>query len=272
MKKAILAAFVLLAASPAAFAVEVLLPNGSFETDPSPPGGFTQTITNWTVSFSGTPAGSLPSSEQSGIFTSFAKFSAAPLGSQFVALTNLGGGTTTLTSGSAGARFAVNDRLLGFRYVYMTNDPSSASTHDAFSVRVDFFNAATGGSQIGSITQVISANATDSNTQAGFSPLGGAGNNANATYNDAVPGTTNFTFVAVDISQFFGSFARVSFIVDNAGPAGGTNSNGLGVSAIILDGVILTPEPSAIALFAFGAAGLGGFAWRRRSAKKKPAA
>lgn len=271
MKKAMLAAFVLLAASPAAFAVEVLLPNGGFETDPSPSGGFTQSITNWTVSFSGTPAGSLSSTEQSGIFTSFAKFSAAPEGTQFVALANLGGGTVTMTSGSSGARFAVNDRLLGFRYVYMTNDPDTASTHDAFTVQIDFFDASSGGNQIGTITQVIAATASDVNTQAGFSPLGGANNNSSATYNDATSGT-NFNFVAVDISQYFGSFARVSFIVDNAGPAGGTNNNGLGVSAIILDGVILTPEPSAMALFAFGAAGLGGFAWRRRAAKKKPAA
>jgi hypothetical protein len=270
MKKAILAAFVVLAASPAAFAVEVLLPNGDFETDTATPGGFTQTITNWTVSFSGTPAGSLPSSEQSGLFTSFGKFSSAPVGPQFVGLFNLGGGTVTLTSGASGARFAVNDRLLGFHYVYMTNDDSTASTHDAFSVQIDFFDASSGGNQVGSITQVIAANATDSNSQTGFSPLGGANNNANATYNDA--NGANFSFVAVDISQFFGSFARVSFIVDNAGPAGGTNNNGLGVSGILLDGVLLTPEPSAIALFAFGAAGLGGFAWRRRSAKKSPAA
>jgi PEP-CTERM motif len=272
MKKAILSAFVLLVASPAAFAVEVLLPNGGFETDPSPSGGFTQSITNWTVSFSGTPAGSLPSSEQSGIFTSFGRFSVAPESSQFVALTNLGGGTVTMTSGASGARFAVNDRLLGFRYVYMTNDDPNASTHDAFTVQIDFFDASTGGNQIGSITQVISAMATDNNTQAGFSPLGGTANNSSATYNDAVPGGTDFNFVAVDIEQYLGSFARVSFIVDNAGPAGGTNNNGLGVSAILLDGVLLTPEPSAIALFAFGAAGLGGFAWRRRAAKKKPAA
>ncbi len=40
----------------------------------------------------------------------------------------------------------------------------------------------------------------------------------------------------------------------------------------VLDNVLMNPEPSSVALFALGALGFGGFAWRRRAAAKKPTA
>lgn len=253
------------AAASAAFAIDTPLPNGSFEGN-NPAGGFTQTINNWTVSFSGTAGGSLPANQFSGLFTSYAKFNTPPAGQTFALLTNLGGGTVTLTSGAVGTNFAVIDRLLQFNYAYMTNDAPSAGTHDAFRVHIDFYATATSTSSIGSIDRTIANQATDINSSAGLSPFGGAFNSPLATYNNAIG--TNFNLISLDVSQFFNSFARVSFIVDNAGPAAGTNGNGLGVSGIVLDNVVLNPEPGTIALFGLGLAGLGGFAWRRRSAKK----
>jgi hypothetical protein len=272
MKKPILAVAVVLAACCPAWAVDTLLPNGSFEQDAA--SGFGQTISNW--SFSGPAAGALPANQAIGLFTSFGKFNpltvpngAAP---QFVVLDNIGNGTATLTSGASGVNFAVGDRNLGFRYVYMTNDPAAAASHDAFRVHIDFFATATSTTVIGSIDKLVANSAALNDTNVGFSPFGGAANSATATYNNSgSSGAQTFNLFNVDVSAFFNSFERVSFIVDNGGPAAGTNGNGLGVSGVVLDGVVLNPEPSAIALFALGVAGLGGFAWRRRKTAKLPA-
>lgn len=266
MNRAILAAACVLASVSSAFAVEVQLDNGGFENDGTA-NGFVSTISDWTVSFTGTAGSSAISGEHAQIAGSFARWAFPPEGSHVVGISSLGGsGQVTLSSGASGVNFAVNDRLLGFRYVYLTNDAPDASSHDRFIVQIDFFGSATSTTSIGSISQVVAQGATDTDSQAGFSPLGGVNNNATTIYNNAEPGTTDYNFVAVDISQFYGSFARVSFIVDNNGPGANTNNNGLGVTMVLLDDVILTPEPSALALFGLGIAGLGGFAWRRRRA------
>ena len=285
MKHAIFAAALTCAGSSAAWAVDAPLTNGSFESPSAT--GFTQTITNWSVSFTnagGTPiappgpfAG--PPAQYSGLFTSFGtKFvpSATPNGFAFAMLTNLGAGVVTLQSDAATAslplahNFAVLDRNLAFRYVYVTNDPM-ANAHDAFTVRVDFFDTAESTTSIGSISQLVANSATLNDTGSGFSPFGGVNNSAGTFNNGLGTGANTYNLFNVDISQYFGSFARVSFIVDNAGAAPGTNGNGLGASGVVLDQVLLNPEPSTVALFGLGVLGLGGFAWRRR-ATKKPAA
>jgi len=273
MKKSfVLAAAVVLAVSQVASAKELLLPNGGFQSNAA--NGFGSTISNWTVSMAGTPNSTFASNQSNGLFSSFGKFTVAPEQNAFVLLTNLGGsGVVSLTSGSVGDNLFLSDRQIKFNYAYMTNDAPGTFQHDKFRVHVDFFATATSTSVIGTLDQDIAGNANSavySDSGAGVSPFSSAANNAPTTYNN-VQGTA-FTFAAVDVSAFFGQFARISFIVDNSGPTSGANLSGLGVSGIVLDSVLLTPEPSAIALFAFGAAGLGGLAWRRRRAAKEPAA
>ena len=270
MKKTLVAAVVVIAGSSPAWAVDTPLPNGSFEVPAA--SGFSQTITNWTVSFSG-PAGAtqpngLPTSEHSGLFTTFGKFAFAPNGLQYVLIDNLGTGTTTLASGALGVNFQVTDRFLQFRYSYLSNDGPTAATHDEFRVHIDFFTTATGTTAIAgqSIDLLVADRGTFTDSATGFSPFGGLSNGATFTYNNT-QGTT-FGLVNIGIEQQFGNFARVSFIVNNSGVAAGTNGNGLGVSGVLLDNVVLNPEPSTLALFAAGIAGLGGLAWRRRSAAK----
>ena len=269
MMKAICAAAVVLAVCPAVFAAEVLIPNGSFEAN-GPGNGFGLAISNWTVAYTGpggaTQPNGLPTNQQSGLFSSYAKFNTPPAGGIFAQITNLGGGTTSLTSGAVGTNFLVNDRLLGFKYGFLTNDAPGAGARDSFRVHIDFFATATSAVVTGTIDQLIANSGLNVDSNAGSSPYGGGPNNPLATYNNSAGNA--FNFIAIDVSAFFNSFARVSFIVDNAGPAAGTNGNGLGVTGIVLDQVILTPEPATVGLFALGALGLGGMAWRRRTAKK----
>ncbi len=281
MKNALLASAVILVAASAARATDTPLANGSFESL-AVPTGFTQTINNWSASFAATSAANgLPTNQYSGIFNTFGtKFVAGvvPDGTAFAALTNLGYGTVTLTSNAdnlgINPNFQLIDRNLQFRYVYISNDPTNAATHDRFMVRVDFFNGAGAGATLLGTTGniVVATNAALNDTGAGFSPFSGNGNNATTQFNNSFgTGAQTFNLFNVDVSAFFGQFARVSFIVDNNSTTINTNGNGLGVSGVVLDNVVLNPEPSAMALFALGAAGLGGFAWRRR-ATKKPAA
>jgi hypothetical protein len=285
MKKAILASAAILCAATAARATDTPLQNGSFE-NLAVPTGFTQTINNWVPTFAATSAANgLPANQYSGIFNTFGtKFvaGAVPNGTAFAALTNLGYGTVTLTSDAdnlgfvAGTNpnFQLIDRNLAFRYVYITNDPAGQATHDQFFVRVDFFNGSgIGATSIGSTGNILVAGSgTLNDTGAGFSPFANNGNNATTQFNNSNgTGVDTFNLFNVDVSAFFGQFARVSFIVDNNSTTINTNGNGLGVSGVVLDNVLLNPEPSAVALFGLGALGLGGFAWRRRAAKK-PAA
>jgi hypothetical protein len=271
MKKA-LAVAVLLGASSAAWAVDVPFPNGTFESQGSL--GFTQAINNWTVSYTGTQGAGLPLSQQSGLFTSLGKFG-PPQGNTFAFLSNLGGsGRVEMKSNGLGSNFDLGKMFrLQFRYAYITNDPTSAATKDRFLVQIEFYGSASSvvvaNTAIFDLTNQVTANLTDTGS---FSPFntGGATNTFN---NGTGTGGAAYNLVSLDMSPFlsFGTFARVSFIVDSNGPAAGTSGNGLGVSGVVLDNVVVNPEPSAIALFALGAMGLGGFAWRRRTAKK-PAA
>jgi hypothetical protein len=266
MLKPMLTALVVASVSSAALAVDTPLPNGSFETNPA--GGFTQTITNWSPTFVGTPAGALPANQYSGLFTSYGKFNVAPNGGQFLLLDNLGGGVATIQSGASGTNFLVNDRNLAFRYAYMSNDAASAATHDQFRVHIDFFATASSTIVTNSIDLLVADRGTQNDTAAGISPFGGANNPSVATFNNANGNT--FNLFNVDVTAFFNQFARVSFIVNNLGPAGGTAGNGLGVSGAVIDNVVLNPEPSTVALFAAGLGGLGLLAWRKRQLKLQP--
>jgi len=289
MKKAIFAGAVIVAGSSAAFATDTPLTNGSFELQPPP--GFTQTITNWAASFTDNAGNPLappanfagPPAQYSGLFTFFGtKYPPAsvPNGTTYAMLANLGAGKVTLQSDAASLalplnhNFAVVDRNLSFRYVYLTNEPQASALQDRFQVRVDFFATATSSVALGtSFTTTITPQAYKADSGIGISPFSSNGNNAVAVFNDSVgSGANAFNLFNIDISAGFGQFARVSFIVDNQNVTQNqANGNGLGVSGILLDNVLLNPEPSAIALFALGAMGLGGFAWRRRSAKKPTA-
>jgi hypothetical protein len=268
MKKTLLAFAVVLTASQVASAATLLIPDGGFQ-GPGPT-GFTQTISGWSVSLTGTPNAAYPTSEQSGIFSSLGKFTVAPQGNQFAFLSNLGGtGVVTLTSGTlANPAFLVSDRRLEFQYAYFTNDAPGAFAHDRFRVHIDFFNDAAAANFIGSLDQDFTRVATNTDTGIGISPM----NSSTPVYNDSLAAPTTFNHTSIELAQFFGSFARISFIVDSSGPTSGPNMSGNGVTGIVLDNILLTPEPSTVALFAFGAMGLGGFVWRRRNAAKKPAA
>lgn len=271
------AAAALLAFSSSASAVELLIPNGDFQTDAAT-FSFSQSITNWNVSFSGAIpivfAG--PPAEYSGLFTSYGKFNDVPGFNKFVLLDNLGAGTVTLQSGTGPTpTFLVNQQFLGFRYGYLSNDGPNAATHDEFRLTVNFFTNAAGtialnGGANDIIGRLIADRGTYNDTNAAASPFGGANNPSTATFNN-IKGTTtgNLINMSIDMGATFGSFARVSFIVNNLGPVSNTNGNGLGVSGIVLDNVVLNPEPSTFALFAAGIAGLGGLAMRRRRAAAK---
>jgi hypothetical protein len=282
MLRPILAAVALSAVASAAWAIDTPIPNGSFE-DTSGGTGFTQTITNWSLSnadvigveaagYTGVPGGTLPTSQQSGLFSSFGKFIGSAPNNVFVLIDNLGGtGTVVLRSGAVGTNFKVTDRFLQFRYAYLSNDPASAASHDQFLVRVDFFATATSTTVVSTTGNLLVADrGTLNDTNAGVSPFGGAANNSAFTFNNAA-GNLNLINISVENAFTLNQFARVSFIVNNNGPAAGVNNNGLGVSGVVLDLVVLNPEPSAIALFAAGIAGLGGLAWRRRSCARQQA-
>ena len=240
---------------------EVLIPNGSFE-DQFPFGGFTQSITSWSTSFTQDPGSTLafPADQYSGLTTSFGQYITAPDGGFFALLDNLGAGTATLSS----SVFALTDRGIGFRYIYLTNDPAGSASNDGFTVTVDFFGDAAGTVPLGSmvvtpgITPVFPGNV-------GTTPF----DSAPTTFNGPVDGDS-LHFAYINVESFFNSFARISFTVDNSGPARLTNNNGEGVSGILLDEVILTPEPGTLALFGLGLAGLGGLALRRRRAAAVP--
>jgi hypothetical protein len=249
MLRLTLAALALTGLASVASAAEVLIPNGGFEDDgATPPGGFTQTISNWTVTFVGAPS----SNQYSGLFNSYGLY-VAPQGSTFALLNNLGEGTAVLTS----SVFALTDRQVQFRYVYLTNDPPDSATQDGFTVVIEFFADAAGTMPIGLLT--MNPNTTPvAPTDVGSPPF----DTAPVTYGG--PLTPNdFALMNINVESFFGNFARISFAIDNNGPGPGTE-NGNGVSGILLDDVLLTPEPGTLALFGLGALGLGGVAWRRR--------
>ena len=241
-----------------ASAAEVLIPNGSFENE-GPSGGFSQVFDSWTVSFVGTSAGSPPFGEHSGRSSTFGKWAFPPHGGIFATLANLGRGTVTLTTAS---RFLLTDRALQFHYAYITNDAPGAGPRDEFRVVIRIYDTAD--TLIATVDQLVANQGQFTDSGIGTSPYR---NTADTVYNNTVG--SSFNLVNIDLTPYFGSYARVDFVVNNLGPAAGTGGNGAGVSGIFLDNVLLTPEPSTIALFGAGLLGLGGFAWRRRGAKRK---
>lgn len=259
MRKPLIAAALLAVFATTAQAGFVEVPNGSFEADGQPPGGYTQAITNWTVSFNQTTptaANSPPVNHQSGIFTSFSGFGPRG-GDTFVMLSNLGLGTITMAGTTP---FLVDDNFIEFKYVFGTNDPPG-SQGDQFRVTLDVFSDAAGSNLVSSETFVVTDKAGDPSTL-GASPFGGGG--APVTYKLGGALGDVYSFYQIDTGGFIGNYARLSFVVNNDGPAAGTNNNGLGVSGVLIDGIVLAPEPGTLALFGLGVLGLGGVVVRRR--------
>lgn len=259
MRKPWIAAALVAAFATTAQAGFVDIPNGNFEDDGQPPGSYTQAVSNWTISFNQTTPtapNSPPVNHQSGIFTSFSGFSPTS-GDNFVMLSNLGLGTITMAGTTP---FLVDDRNIEFRYVFGTNDPPG-SQGDQFFVTLDIYSDPGGANLTSSTTLLVADTATVQSTL-GASPFGGGG--APITYARNGSHGSPFTLFKIDTTGFIGSYARLSFVVNNNGPAAGTNNNGLGVSGVLIDGIILSPEPGTLALFGLGVLGLGGVVMRRR--------
>ena len=262
MKKLYAAAVAMVCAlTGSAFAEIIPVPNGSFEADGQIFGNFTQSFTSWTVSFSSdnvsTPSG--PTSQQSGIFSTFSNYTATD-GSTFAGIFNLGSGTVSFSSTSV---FLFAQRDLTFDFAFLSNDTIGGG-NDQFRVVVDFFTDATESVSTGSVTTIV-------NAQSNFAGITGSApfNPTNATFADLSP--TNYQTLTIQMPQFYLNYARITFIIDNSGPAQGTG-NGLGVTGLFLDNVVLTPEPSTIALFGLGLLGLGAVALRRRKKLLPPPA
>jgi hypothetical protein len=253
-KTALAACFALLALGGSALADLVPVPNGSFENDGQQNPPFTQNISDWTVSFQ---SSSTPSNvgEVSGIFTTLGNY-VATQGSTFVSINNLGAGEVNLFNTNP---FFLAQRTVQFDFAYITNDPIGTSTLDDFRVVIDIFDTVTQNNLLGSVTYVVQVG-SNYNTTISSSPY-----NTNGGQVFSSDPATNYTTVFIPIPQFFQNYARITFIVDNAGPAAG-NNNGAGVSGVLLDNILLSPEPSSMALFGLGILGLGGLIRRRRRA------
>lgn len=249
-KRFLVAAATLALTATGAFAEVIFLFNGSFEAQGSIASpGFTQNITNWTISY--TPDSAPPANigQHSGIFTSFGTYTATDA-SHFVGISNLGAGTVRMASNV----FFLGQRGLEFDFAYVSNDLNAVGG-DTFSVLVEIFSDALQTTQIASQVWTIADSASQP-ALIGTAPYTGAN-----TYSRA--GLATYQTVFLPLASFFQNYARVTFIVDNTGPSPG-GVNGLGVSGVLLDNIVMTPEPGTLGLFGLGALGLLGLVRRRR--------
>jgi hypothetical protein len=246
-----------------AHATKIIAPNGGFERDSlGVPGSaplYTQTITDWTVGFTpdvgATFQPGAPLGRHSGVFNTFSLHKPFS-GNQFFMMNNLGVGTVSITGVTP---FRVDDQFIAFQYVYASHD-RLVSGGDQFRVIVDFFTDATMTTSTGSLNMLVHDGATRTST-IGQSPFGGTG--AIFTYASG-PAATQYVPFVIPVQAFFNNFARLTFVVDNVGPVAGSSTNGIGLTGVLIDNILLTPEPSSIALLGLGILGLGGMVVRRR--------
>lgn len=262
MKKLVLAATAfMLALGGSAYADLVPTPNGSFEDDGSIFGNFTQNISDWNVSFTPDTVAPGNTNEVSAIHTTLGNYIATD-GSHFTAITNLGAGTIEFSNTNP---FLLAQRIVQFDFAYITNEPIGSASLDQFSVTIDIFDDALETNLITSISTVVPVTSSYTTT-VGAQPWDSGNNGAVFAHTSA----TTYSTVYIPVTDYFNNYARVTFIVDNTGPAAGNNNSG-GVSGVLLDNVILSPEPGSMALFAFGLLGMGGLVARRRRMKIKSA-
>jgi hypothetical protein len=248
MLKTALAAVAVAALAGPAFAIDLLLPNGSFETASSV--NAFGAITSWTTT-------SNPNSTvASGVFTSYAGFTPSN-GSNMAVLTN--SGSTVMQIVTSSPMQLLGQPFLNFNFAFLTTDATSTAlaSRDQFVVLINYFSDSGGTSQLGT-TQSVTIN-TGNRFATGNTP----GTPFNTNVNGASPLRTTagpLGYYVVPINMTSAPYATFTFFLDNLG-------SGTGTSAVLLDQVYITPEPGTLALFGLGALGLGGIVLRRRRAK-----
>ncbi len=256
-----LAAAVLLAASAPALAVDIPLPNGSFETT-SANNQFGVTVTSWTGNYlADLETQNITFNQTLGAWSTFAG-SAAPNGTRMVVLSNLGAGTTVLTSQTIAltSQFYFNGS-----YSYITDNPLGNTNRDSFDIVIDYFSDPAGTIQL--LPQQV-FRISDSMPALSGTPQAATGAGfTGSVFRTNTP--TGFTGFSIFINQYINMFARISFVVrDDGNEDGGANT---GVTGVMIDNIFINPEPGSIALFGLGGLALGGLAFRRRKLAKKNA-
>jgi hypothetical protein len=255
LKRLVPAAALLIASAPAAFAVDIPITNGDFQNPADPPIGYSQNFTNWTTGF--TPdngeTNTLAVVNSFGLFTSFGGISN---GTKFAQINNLGAGTVSLQSSVFNT---LGMPFIGGQFAYFTSDAADVAVRDAFTVELTFYTDMTGTTQVGpAMTFTPNAGPLSNSTFAETQPF--------VTGRFAGTGFQSFGITIPPITQF----ARIRFIVDDSGTESGINNSG--ATGVLLDNIVLNPEPGTWALFGLGALGLGAAIRRRKLAIAKAAA
>ena len=224
-----------------AYAYDIPLANGGFETSPPSTNSF-GFFPNWT-----TQTGNTGSGNYSGAFSSYAGYTASE-GTRMALIANQGLSFVSLRQATPVA--LVNNFYYNFSYAYLTTDAigTPTSSLDTFKVIVEYFSDAAGLNQIASQTAIVA-----------LSPLGATSANPGDPFSAAVNsngtgGVLNNATITLNLPS--APYATFTFYLDN--------DNSTGKSGVLLDKAFVNPEPGTMALFGLGAMGLGAMAWRRR--------
>lgn len=256
MIKHALAACVVAALSVPAFAVDIPLANGSFDTG-TPATNTFGFFTSWT-----TQVGNPGPGNYSGAFSTYAGITPTD-GARMALISNQGLSFVSLQQAVPIA--LLNMPFFTFNYVYLTTDPANTalSARDTFTVVIDYYSDAAGLNQIA--TQAVTINTDQLNTSAtvNTAPFNGATVNFSQSN-----GPGGWRYVSIALAVPTAPYANFTFYLDN----NGTSTSGPGISALLIDATRINPEPGTMALFGLGAAGLGALVLRRRKAKLAAAA